>query len=71
MSEKFNSIQHKRFAETLFTHDYAGSRNIKSIIKGIHRDACEFHFRNGTSPSDYLQKYIDALVELKQEFENA
>jgi hypothetical protein len=67
--QEFDSIQHKRFAETLFTHDHRSNRKIKSIIKGIHRDANEFSFRNGESPAVYTQIYIDALTELKEEYE--
>lgn len=69
VAQKFDSVQHFRIAATLFMHDNYSKRTFKSIVKEIFRDAIEFSFRNGTNPCVYLQKIIEALEELKKEYE--
>ena len=67
--QKFNSIQHWRIAELLFTHDNASNPDLERITMEGQRDACEFRFINGESPLSYLRIRKKVTEELIKEYE--
>ena len=69
MAQRFNSIQHRRIADTLYTHDEWSNEEIESIEEGILKDSCEFTFRDGTSPIPYLQKRRNAIDKVMKFYE--